>query len=94
MFSVYPAWRLFFSVPWTCPRAGGHFNQWEGPGVAEDILRMIRLAADRNIDVGVVATGLEDARRRQTQGFRMIALGTDTDMMIRPIKALIDGLKG
>jgi 2-keto-3-deoxy-L-rhamnonate aldolase RhmA len=71
----------------------GHFKAWEGPGIAEDILRMRELAAARGIAAGLVATGPEDLKQRRAQGFQMIALGADTTMMIRSIKGLLDATK-
>ncbi len=85
-----PGLEAIFFGPYDLSASLGHFKAWEGPGVAEDILRMKKLAADQGIASGLVATGLEDLKQRKAQGFQMIALGTDTGMMIRSIKGLLD----
>jgi 2-keto-3-deoxy-L-rhamnonate aldolase RhmA len=54
---------------------------------------MKKLAADRGIASGLVATGPDDLKQRRAQGFQMIGLGTDTTMMIRTIKGLLDAAK-
>jgi len=88
-----PGLEAIFFGPYDLSASFGHFKQWEGPGVAEDILRMRKLAADRGISAGLVATSADDLKRRRSQGFQMIALGTDTTMMIRSIKGLLDAAK-
>jgi 2-dehydro-3-deoxyglucarate aldolase len=72
----------------------GHLGVWEGPGVADDILRITKLAVERGVTAGVVGTSTEDSLRRKEQGFRMIALGSDAGMMIRQIKSQFGSLKG
>jgi 2-keto-3-deoxy-L-rhamnonate aldolase RhmA len=67
----------------------GHRAQWEGPGVAEDVARMLRLAQDRGIASGIVSRGSDDVHRRIQQGFRMIALGADTGLIARSLRDLI-----
>jgi quercetin dioxygenase-like cupin family protein len=65
----------------------GYRGQWEGPGVADQILKMkdtIR-AAGRNC--GVIATSIDNIRERQSQDFRAIGLGMDTGLLLRSLKA-------
>ena len=69
----------------------GHRGHWEGPGIAEEISRIVGLAADKGIVSGVIARGPHDVDRRVQQGFRMIAVGTDTGMIARTLR---DQLKG
>lgn len=88
-----PGLEAIFFGPYDLSASFGHFKQWEGPGVAENILRMRKLAADQGIAAGVVATGPDDLKQRRAQGFQMIALGTDTGMMIRSLKGLLDAAK-
>ena len=89
-----PGLQTVFFGPTDLSASKGHFNQREGPGIAEDILRMNNLAAERGISTGIVATRLEDAQKRKEQGFRLIGLGADVEMMIRQIKGLLGTLKG
>ncbi len=83
---------VFFG-PTDLSASQGHFNEWEGPGVAEDILRMTKLSISKGVATGVVATSIEDAQKRKQQGFQMIGLGTDIDMMIRKTSSLLRVLK-
>lgn len=88
-----PGLEAIFFGPYDLSASVGHFKAWEGPGVAEDILRMKKIAADRGIASGLVATGPDDLKQRRAQGFQMIALGSDTTMMIRTIKGLLEETK-
>jgi len=88
-----PGLEAIFFGPTDLSASQGHFNQWEGLGVAEDILRMRELAAKRGIAFGVVAPNSEDAKKRKAQGFHMIGLGTDVDLLIRQTKSLMRSLE-
>ncbi len=88
-----PGLEAIFFGPTDLSASQGHFNQWEGLGVAEDILRMRELAAKRGIASGVVAPNSEDAKKRKAQGFHMIGLGTDVDLLIRQTKSLMRSLE-
>jgi 2-keto-3-deoxy-L-rhamnonate aldolase RhmA len=69
--------------------SSGHLGHWEGPGTAEAMLAIKDAAAARGLGCGIMATSVEDARRRRYQGFRMIGLGSDTGLLIRGLKAAI-----
>ena len=70
----------------------GHLGEWEGGDVAQLNLNLRQKAAARGIATGVVATSLEDARRRQDQGFGMIALGSDAGLLIRSLQQALTDL--
>jgi len=53
-------------------------RQWEGPGVAEEILRMKDAIRAAGKHCGVVATGDDNVQKRLAQEFGAIALGMDT----------------
>jgi len=72
----------------------GHLAVWEGPGIAEEILRMQRLAADRGICTGMIGTGPQDIQRRLQEGFGMIGLGSDIGLLIRQLRELMVPLRG
>jgi 2-keto-3-deoxy-L-rhamnonate aldolase RhmA len=73
--------------------SAGHLGQWEGPGVADAILKFKDAARARGLACGILTTGVEDSLRRREQGFRMIALGADTGLLIRSLKASLDALR-
>ena len=78
---------LFFFGPADFSSTAGHRGQWEGPGVAEQLLRMKDVIRSAGKNVCVVATGLENLAQRQHQGFRVIALGIDAGLLLRSLRA-------
>jgi 2-keto-3-deoxy-L-rhamnonate aldolase RhmA len=80
---------IFFG-PSDLSQSRGHLAVWEGPGIADDILRMKRLANERGIASGIIGTGVEDIGLRHEQGFRMIGLGADVGLLMRQLRSLMD----
>ena len=72
----------------------GHLGKWEGPGIAEDIIRITNLAKAKNVAAGVIGWDEADMARRADQGFRMIGLGSDVGFMAKAAKALLGKFKG
>lgn len=66
----------------------GHLGQWEGPGVAEKILDVRHRAAERNIAGGILGRNADEVRTRRQQGFQMIGLGADVNLMIQSIRSI------
>jgi 2-keto-3-deoxy-L-rhamnonate aldolase RhmA len=81
-----PGLEVIFFGPSDLSQSLGHMAVWEGPGVAEDILRMSDLAAERNILSGIIGINAEDIARRKDQGFRMIGLGSDAGLLLRQLR--------
>jgi 2-keto-3-deoxy-L-rhamnonate aldolase RhmA len=73
--------------------SAGYLGQWEGPGVAEAILGFKDLASARGLACGILATSADNSLVRREQGFRMIALGADTGLLIRSLKAGLECLR-
>jgi 2-dehydro-3-deoxyglucarate aldolase/4-hydroxy-2-oxoheptanedioate aldolase len=71
----------------------GYLGQWEGPGVADDILRMRKEAAAKNIVSGIMAMDDPDVEARTEQGFKMVGLGSDFGLLIRAMKPSLLKLK-
>jgi 2-dehydro-3-deoxyglucarate aldolase/4-hydroxy-2-oxoheptanedioate aldolase len=67
----------------------GYRGQWEGPGVAEAILKMKDAIRAAGKHCGVVATSAEDLHRRVAQGFRSIGLGMDAGLLIRSLREML-----
>jgi 2-keto-3-deoxy-L-rhamnonate aldolase RhmA len=72
---------LFFFGPADFSATAGHLGQWEGPGVAEQILSLKDTMRAAGKHAGVIAMSIDDLHRRLEQGFRMIALGTDVGLI-------------
>jgi phosphoglycerate dehydrogenase-like enzyme/2-keto-3-deoxy-L-rhamnonate aldolase RhmA len=82
-----PGVDLFWFGPADYSASAGYRGQWEGPGVAEDLLRMKDAIRAAGKHCGVVATGDDNVRQRLDQGFRALALGFDMGLMLRSLKA-------
>jgi 2-keto-3-deoxy-L-rhamnonate aldolase RhmA len=63
--------------------SAGFPGEWEGPGVAEQILKIQQRIRARGIPCAVLARDPQDALRRQQEKFQMIGLGSDTGALIR-----------
>jgi 2-keto-3-deoxy-L-rhamnonate aldolase RhmA len=72
----------------------GHLGQWEGPGVAERIQGIVGRAAASRMAAGVLARTPDEARERLAQGFRMVALGSDTSLLIEALRGRLDLVSG
>ncbi len=69
--------RAFFFGPADFSSTAGFRGQWEGPGVARQILDLKDTIRAAGKHCGVVATGTANLGERLEQGFRMLALGLD-----------------
>jgi phosphoglycerate dehydrogenase-like enzyme/2-keto-3-deoxy-L-rhamnonate aldolase RhmA len=67
--------------------SAGFRGQWEGPGVADAILRAKDALRAAGKHCGVVATSDENVQQRLNQGFRAVGLGFDAGMLIRSLRA-------
>jgi 2-keto-3-deoxy-L-rhamnonate aldolase RhmA len=62
--------------------AAGHLGEWEGPGIAEQLLTIKDRIVRRSVPCGIMAPGGPTAKKRLEQGFRMISIGSDTGLVI------------
>ncbi len=67
----------------------GFRGQWEGPGVAEQILKMKDVIRGAGKHCGVIATSIDNLHERQSQGFRALGLGMDSGLLLRSLKATL-----
>ncbi|MCU0960727.1 MAG: aldolase/citrate lyase family protein [Pirellulaceae bacterium] len=74
---------LFMFGPSDYSSSAGYRGQWEGPGVADQLLAIKDkiLAAGKN--VGIIATSNENLQERVQQGFRMVCVGIDSGLLLR-----------
>jgi 2-keto-3-deoxy-L-rhamnonate aldolase RhmA len=61
----------------------GHLGEWEGPGVAEEVLAIKAKIDARGLASGIMTRDSANARMRREQGFRMLGLGSDAGLLIR-----------
>ena len=69
--------------------SAGFRGQWEGPGVAEQILKLKDTIRAAGKQCGVIATSIDNLHERQAQGFRALGVGMDTGLLLRSLKATL-----
>lgn len=87
-----PGVDAFFFGPADYSASAGYPGEWEGPGVAEEILRVKDKIMERGYACGIMATDLDNGRRRVQEGFRIIGVGADTGLLIRGLTEMLGGL--
>jgi 2-keto-3-deoxy-L-rhamnonate aldolase RhmA/quercetin dioxygenase-like cupin family protein len=80
---------LFFFGPADYSASAGHPGQWEGPGVAEQILAAKDAIRQAGKHCGVIATNNDNLQLRIEQGFRMLGLGLDGGLLIKAIESML-----
>jgi len=78
---------VMFFGPADLSSSAGYRGQWEGPGVADQILQAKDTIRRSGRHCGVLSTSNDNVRERQQQGFRMIGLGMDAGLMVRALRA-------
>jgi 2-keto-3-deoxy-L-rhamnonate aldolase RhmA len=73
---------IFFG-PADYSASAGFLGQWEGPGVAQALLRFRDRAHERGIPCGIMSTSVQNSLERRQQGFQLVGLGSDTALLIR-----------
>jgi 2-dehydro-3-deoxyglucarate aldolase/4-hydroxy-2-oxoheptanedioate aldolase len=77
---------IFWFGPADYSSSAGFRGQWEGPGVAEEILRMKDLVLASGKQCGVIATSDANIAERRNQGFRLIGVGLDGGLLLRSLR--------
>jgi 2-keto-3-deoxy-L-rhamnonate aldolase RhmA len=80
---------FFFFGPADYSSTAGYAGQWEGPGVARQILENVAVIRGHSKHCGLLATSAENLKQRLEQGFRVMGLGMDSGLLIREIKAML-----
>lgn len=76
---------VFFFGPADYSATGGFRGQWEGPGIAEQILNAKDTIRAAGKNCGLLATSIDNLHERLAQGFRMPGLGSDTGLLNRAL---------
>ncbi len=76
---------VVFFGPADFSATAGFRGDWEGPGVAQQILDLKDMIRRSGKHCGVVATGTANLAERFDQGFRMIGLGLDCGLLRRSL---------
>jgi 2-keto-3-deoxy-L-rhamnonate aldolase RhmA/quercetin dioxygenase-like cupin family protein len=80
---------VVFVGPADYSSTAGFRGQWEGPGVAKELLAIKDTVRAHGKHCGVVATSHENLIERRLQGFRMLGLGKDTGMFLRSLHSAL-----
>ena len=80
---------LFYFGPADFSATAGYRGQWEGPGVAEQILSMKDTIRQAGKHCGLIATNSDNLRERLEQGFRMLGVGIDSGLLIRSLRGML-----
>ena len=80
---------LFFFGPADYSSTAGHRGQWEGPGVAAELLAIKDTLRANGKYCGIMSVSNENLIERRQQGFRMLGLGSDTGLLLRSLHAAL-----
>jgi 2-dehydro-3-deoxyglucarate aldolase/4-hydroxy-2-oxoheptanedioate aldolase len=80
-----PGVDLFLLGPADYSASAGFAGQWEGPGVAEQLLAVKDYVRRKGKQCGVLATSNENLVQRREQGFRFLGVGLDTGLFLRSL---------
>jgi 2-dehydro-3-deoxyglucarate aldolase/4-hydroxy-2-oxoheptanedioate aldolase len=80
---------LFFFGPADYSASAGYRGQWEGPGVAEQLLTLKDTLRRAGKHCGIMARDHEDLQHRLQQGFRAIGLGMDAGLLLRSLRGAL-----
>jgi 2-keto-3-deoxy-L-rhamnonate aldolase RhmA/quercetin dioxygenase-like cupin family protein len=83
---------LFQFGPADYSSTAGYKGQWEGPGVAEQLLAIKETIRRHGKQCGVLATGNENLAQRREQGFRFLGVGMDAGLLLRSLTGALEGL--
>ena len=77
---------MLFIGPADYSATAGYPGQWEGPGVADQLLHIKDTIRRHGKHCGLLATSNDNLIERRDQGFRVIGFGMDTALMMRSLE--------
>lgn len=80
-----PGVDLFQFGPADYSSTAGYAGQWEGPGVAQQLLAIKDTIRRHRKQCGILPTSNENLVQRRDQGFRFLGLGSDAGLMLRSL---------
>lgn len=87
-----PGVELFQFGPADYSSTAGYAGQWEGPGVAQQLLSIKDSIRRHGKHCGVLPTSNENLVQRRDQGFRFLGLGTDAALLIRTLTGALSAV--
>src|SRR5262249_21936422 len=80
---------LFQFGPADFSSTAGYRGQWEGPGVADQLLRLKDTIRQAGKQCGIMARDPDGLQRRVQQGFRVVGLGMDMGLYLRALRGML-----
>src|SRR5690349_15632365 len=80
---------IVFIGPADYSSSAGFRGQWEGPGVAKELLAIKDAVRAHRKHCGIVTTSHENLIERRLQGFRMLGFGTDAGLFLRSLHSAL-----
>jgi 2-keto-3-deoxy-L-rhamnonate aldolase RhmA/quercetin dioxygenase-like cupin family protein len=84
---------IFFFGPNDFSATAGYRGQWEGPGVAEQILQLKDIISAAGKHCGLMTTGTDNLVQRRDQGFSMLGIGADNGLLLRSIHQALQAVE-
>ncbi|MBM3840044.1 MAG: hypothetical protein FJ398_19180 [Verrucomicrobia bacterium] len=84
-----PEVEIFFFGPADYSSTAGYRGQWEGPGVAKQILAIKDFLRRAGKHCGVMTTNEQNIFERLDQGFQVLGLGLDSGLMLRSLRSAL-----
>ncbi len=76
---------VIFFGPNDFSATAGYRGQWEGPGVAEQILELKEVIRAAGKHAGLMTTSVENLVQRRDQDFHMLGVGSDSGLLLRAL---------
>lgn len=76
---------VFLIGPADLSATAGSRGQWEGPGVAQQILDLKDAIQSTGKHCGLLTTSVDDLVRRRDQGFEVLGIGADAGLLFRSL---------
>jgi 2-keto-3-deoxy-L-rhamnonate aldolase RhmA len=80
---------VFFFGPADFSASAGFRGEWEGPGVAQQLIQLKDTIRSAGKHCGILGANNDDLLRRKEQGFRMIGLGLDVGLFLRSLRGAL-----
>ena len=89
---LVPGVDLFFFGPADYSSTAGHRGQWEGPGVAEELIGLKNKLRAAGKHCGIMTSSANNLLERRQQGFEVLGLGLDAGLLLRSLNAALEAV--
>ena len=87
-----PGVEIIWLGPADYSSTAGYPGQWEGPGVAQELLAIKETIRAHQKHCGLIATSDENLEMRREQGFTAIGVGIDAGLLLRSLTTTLGAL--